>query len=97
MRNPTFREVWEPDDLAEDIRCAYRFSPEFGACLARFLDQAPTNPGGRYRTLDEYVALLCKRLGWSHPHAQMFVAGEWPASLLVPDFEQEIMQLEGVA
>lgn len=97
MRNPTFREVWEPGKLAEDIRCAYRFSPEFEAHLARFLDQAPTNPGVRYRILDEYVALFVKRLGWSHPHARMFVAGEWPASLLAPDFQQEIMQLEGVA
>lgn len=97
MRNPTSREVWEPEDLAEDIRCAYRFSPEFGAHLARFLDQAPTNPEGRYRTLDEYVALFCERLGWSRPHARMFVAGEWPVSLLGPDFEQEAMKLEGVA
>lgn len=94
MRNPTFREVWEPGELAEDIRCAYRFSPEFESHLARFLDQAPTNSGG-YRTLDEYVALFCKRLGWSRPHARMFVAGDWPLAL--DDFEQQIMGLEGVA
>lgn len=95
MRNPTFREVWEPEDLAEDIRCAYRLSPDFEEHLARFLDQAPTNSGGCYRTLDEYVALFCKRLGWSRPHARMFVAGDWPLAL--DDFEQQILSLEGVA
>lgn len=95
MRNPTFREVWEPGELAEEIRCAYSFSPEFEIHLARFLDQAPTNSGGRCRTLDEYVALFCKRLGWSRPHARMFVAGDWPLAL--DDFEQQILSLEGVA
>lgn len=95
MRNPTFCEVWEPGELAEDIRCAYRFSPDFEKHLARFLDQAPTSPFGRYRTLDEYVSLLCMRLGWSRSHARMFVAGEWPLAL--DDFEQQIMGLEGVA
>ena len=95
MRNPTFCEVWEPGELAEDIRCAYCFSPDFEEHLARFLDQAPTNSGGRYRTLDVYVSLLMKRLGWSRPHARMFVAGEWPLAL--DDFEQQIMSLEGVA
>lgn len=95
MRNPTFLEVWEPEELAEDIRCAYRFSPDFGKYLARFLDQAPTNPGGRYRTLEEYVALLVKRLGWSRPHARMFVAGECPASLIPPDFKQTVIDLGG--
>ena len=95
MRNPTFREVWEPEDLAEDIRCAYRLSPDFEEHLARFLDQAPTNSGGCYRALDEYVALFCKRLGWSRPHARMFVSGDWPLAL--DDFEQQILSLEGVA
>lgn len=97
MRNPTFREVWEPGDLAEDIRCAYRFSPEFERYLALFLDQAPTNPGGRYRTLDEYVSLFCKRLGWSRPYARLFVAGELLTTFLPRDFQQQIMSLEGVA
>lgn len=95
MRNPTFRDVWDSDDLAEHIRFSYGFSPEFRIYLARFLDQAPTNSGGRYRTLDEYVALFCKRLGWSRPHARMFVAGDWPLAL--DDFEQQILSLEGVA
>lgn len=95
MRNPTFREVWEPEDLAEDICCAYFLSPGFEKHLARFLDQAPTSPGGRCRTLDEYVSLFVKRLGWSRPHARMFVVGDWPLAL--DDFEQEIMKLEGVA
>lgn len=95
MRNPTFREVWEPGELAESIRCAYFLSPDFEEHLARFLDQAPTNSKGRYRTLDEYVSLFCKRLGWSRPHARMFVAGDWPLAL--DDFEQQILSLEGVA
>lgn len=97
MRNPTFREVWEPGELAESIRCAYFLSPDFEEYLARFLDQAPTNSKGRYRTLDEYVALFCKRLGWSRPYARLFVAGELLTTLLPRDFQQQIMSLEGVA
>lgn len=97
MRNPNFREVFESWELAESISSAYGFSTEFQIHLARFLDQAPTTCGGRCRALDDYVDLLCKRLGWSRPHALMFVAGEWPASLLAPDFEQEVMKLKGVA
>lgn len=97
MRNPAFRDVFFPEDLAESICFAYGFSGDFCAHLARFLDQAPANPGGRYRSLDEYVALFVKRLGWSRPHARMFVAGEWPTTLLPRDFQQEIMRLEGVA
>ena len=97
MRNPTFREVWEPGALADSIRCAYFLSPAFHEPPARFLDPAPTRPGGLFRTLSQYVALFCKRLGWSRPHARMFVAGEWPTTFLPRDFQQEIMNLAGVA
>lgn len=97
MRNPTFREFWEPGELAEDICCAYRFSPEFQKHLARFLDQAPTSLCGGLRTLDEFAFLFSVRLGWSRAQARHFVHGEWASSLLASDFEQEIMKLEGVA
>lgn len=90
-------EVFTPSDLAASLCETYGFSDGFRDHLARFLDQAPTRFCGGLRTLEECAALFSKRLGWSRPHARMFVAGEWPASLLAPDFQQEIMQLEGVA
>lgn len=97
MRNPTFRLVFEPEELAEKISFAYGFSPKFETLSARFLDQASTSSGGRYRTLDEYASLFVKRLGWSRSRALRFLAGECPAFVIVPDFEQEIIQLDGVA
>lgn len=97
MRNPTFRECWLPGELSDALCSLYGFSDSFRDCFARFLAQAPTMSLGGFRHLDEYSAFLAKRLGWSRPHAQMFVAGEWPASLLAPDFQQEVMKLEGVA
>lgn len=90
-------EVFAPSDLAASLCEAYGFSDGFRDHLARFLDQAPTSLCGGLRTLDECAALFCKRLGWSRPHARMFVAGEWPTTLFPRDFQQEIMQLEGVA
>lgn len=88
-------EVFAPSDLAASLCETYGFSDGFRDHLARFLDQAPTSLCGGLRTLDECAALFVKRLGWSRPHARMFVAGEWPASLISPDFKQTVIDLGG--
>lgn len=92
-----FEDVFAPSDLAASLCETYGFSDGFRDYLARFLDQAPTSFCGGLRTLDEFAFLFSVRLGWSRAQARHFVSGEWALSLLPPDFEHEIMKLEGVA